>query len=479
MPFKLPVRIFFHIILLLIAGVAHACAPAATQEPPITTAPSTPTPEVFDPLAPSPTPPDGKLPLTCQVTDLHVYVNEEWSYCFAYPKDFILNESAGTEGSISLYGPEVEGNGERVRLSVELIVQPVPQGSDLARLVDAYLTSFHDLPSPVTREALTLGGEPAELLEPVPGLFSSRVIMTLHRSVLFTLRFQPSDLDAMTPHLEAVLQTVTGSFSFLSKVTRPGLRPRTVSWYEFGQNISLTYAAILAPWVEARTVPAVPVSDQILFSESHPAYVQFRFLGVQGGIPYQLPLLPAENSVAQVMIFQTANFPGFGDDSPQGFVNQAQALQDLLQKGLKPARCARILQGEPALPFLPWVNAQQTFCSQPQVVQFPGGKGIRYLTYYSQDPSPVLEQHVFYTFQGMTNDGKFYVSVSFPVQTGIFPTQPPDCPQCSEPNYNPFPEWTKMLTEQLNQLHAQPADQFRPSLLLLDKLIKSIRIGTR
>jgi hypothetical protein len=445
----------------------------------ITTEPSTPTPEVFNPLMPSATPPDSRLPLPCQVTDLNVYVNEEWSYCFAYPKEFTRNESTGTEESISLYGPQVEANGERLRLSVELTVQPVPQGSELAPLVDAYLTSFHDLPFPVTREPLTLGGEPAEMLEPIPGLLSSRVILALHRSVLFTLRFQPSDLDAMTPDLEAAFQTVTGSFSFLSRVTRPGLRPRTVSWYEFGQNISLTYAAILAPWVEARTVPAVPVSDQILFSESHPPYVQFRFLGIQGGMPYQLPLLPAENSVAQVMIFQTSDFPGVGDDSPQGFVNQAQALQDLLQKDLEPARCAEIVQGEPALPFLPWVNAQQTFCSQPQVIQFSGGKGIRYLTYYSQDPSPVLDPYVFYTFQGMTDDGKFYVSAVFPVQTGIFPTEPPECPECNQPNYNPFPEWTKTLTGQLDQLHARPADQFRPSLLLLDDLIASIRIGTR
>lgn len=301
--------------------------------------------------------------------------------------------------------------------------------------------------------------------------------MTLHRSVLFTLRFHPSEIDVMKLDLEAVIQTVTESFTFLSKVAMPALPPRTVSWYEFGQNLSLTYDPILAPWVETQTVPAVPVSDQILFSESHPAYAQIRFLGVQGGKPYELPLLPAENHVAQVMVFQTADFPGFGDDNPQGFVKQAEALTKLLQRGVEPSRCAQI-KGEQVLPFLPWVNAHQTFCSQPQIIEFSGGKGIRYLTYYSQGPNPVLDQQVFYTFQGLTNDGRFYVSALFPVQTGIFPTEPPACPQCGEPNYDPFPELLTMLTEQLNQLHTQPANQFGPALTLLDDLIKSIRIGS-
>jgi hypothetical protein len=463
-------------MLLGIKERAEGMTPA--QEPQNITEPATATPEIFNPLNPSPTPSDSTLPLTCQVTDLNVYVNEEWSYCFAYPKDFTLNEYAGMEGSMSLYGPDVEADGQRLRASLEVTVQPVPQGSELTPLVNAYLNSFHDLPSPIRRAASSLGSEPAEILEPVPGLLSSRVVMTLHRNVLFTLRFHPSDIDVMKLDLDAVVQTVTGSFTFLSKVAMPVLSPKMVNWYEFEQNISLTYDPILAPWVEMQTVPEVPVSDQVLFSESHPAYAQIRFLGVQGGKPYELPLLPAENRIAQVMVFQTTDFPGFGDNHPLGFVNQLEALQELLQTGLEPSQCARPIPGEYLLPFLPWVNAHQSFCSQPQVIEFSGGKGIRYLTHYSQGPNPVLEQHVFYTFQGLTDDGKFYLSVLFPVQTGIFPLEPPACEQCGEPNYDPFPELTTMLTRQLNQLQVQPADQFAPPLLLLDDLIRSIRIGS-
>jgi hypothetical protein len=132
---------------------------------------------------------------------------------------------------------------------------------------------------------------------------------------------------------------------------------------------------------------------------------------------------------------------------------------------------------EQALPFLPWINMQQAFCAQPEIIEFSGGKGIRYLSYYAQDPSPVLDYLVFYTFQGLTDDGQFYIAAFFPIQTGIFPADPPQCSKCSDPNYNPLVDWQTLLTEQLNQLNNQSADGFAPSLTVLDEMITSIQIG--
>jgi hypothetical protein len=464
----------FAVLLILTLG---SCVSVNVQQPQPVAEPVTPTPEVFNPLDPSPTPSNSTLPLTCQLTDLNVYVNEEAGYCFAYPMSFTMDEGRATEGIVSLYGPALEENANPVRASLELTTQPVAQGSALTPLVDAYLTSFSDTPFPITRAAVMLGSEPAEMLEPVPGLLSSRVVLALHEDILFTLRFHPSDLDIAKPDLEALTQTVTGSFAFFAKTTQPSSQVRTISWFEFGTNISLSYDSTLAPWVEAQTVPAVSVSDQIMFAESHPAYAQIRFVGFQGGRSYDLPMLPRENNIAQVMVFQTADFPGFGDDSPQGFVAQMQALNELLASGVDAARCAQPLMDAPALPFLPWVNSKQSLCAQPRIIEFTGGSGIRYLTYYSQDPSPVLDQKVFYTFQGLTDDGKFHVSAAFPIQTGIFPTEAPACPKCGEPDYNPFEDWNTLLSEQLTQLNAQPEDDFAPSLQLLDELIHSIQIG--
>jgi hypothetical protein len=150
----------------------------------------------------------------------------------------------------------------------------------------------------------------------------------------------------------------------------------------------------------------------------------------------------------------------------------------MLETGIRTERCLKPLTGlDQALPFLPWINMQQAFCAQPEIIEFSGGKGIRYLSYYAQDPSPVLDYLVFYTFQGLTSDGQFYVAAFFPVQTGIFPSDPPVCSKCSDPNYNPLVDWQTVLTEQLNQLNSQSADDFAPSLTVLDEMITSIQIG--
>lgn len=262
-----------------------------------------------------------------------------------------------------------------------------------------------------------------------------------------------------------------------TEIPQPVLNLKTVSMSEFGRSISLSYDPALTSSVGTGTVPAVPMSDQVMFAESHPAYAQIRFMGFKDGWVYDLPIY-AENRVAQVMVFRVSDFPGYGDDSLQGFVNQSQALTALLQKGVEADRCAEpLIDYESALPFLPWTNSKQAFCAQPKVTEFAAGKGIRYLTYYAQDPSPALESQIFYTFQGITDDGQFYVSALFPVQTGIFPTEPSACPQCGDPNYDPFAEWTATLTEQLTRLNAQAEDDFSPSLRVLDELIKSITVS--
>ena len=179
------------------------------------------------------------------------------------------------------------------------------------------------------------------------------------------------------------------------------------------------------------------------------------------------------------MIFRTSDFPGYGADNPFGFVGQQQALIELLKTGIAPDRCAKpFFTGyDLALPFLPWINMKQVFCSQPKVIEFSEGKGVRYLSYYSQGMNPVLDQDVFYTFQGLTNDKQFYVSAFFPVQTGIFPTEPSPCSVCGDQNYDPSADWMAMVAEQLTQLNAQSQDRFTPSLPSLDEIVQSIHIG--
>lgn len=457
--------------LLLAVILLAACVPPAnidSTEPP-SVEPATPTPEVFNPLNPSPTPSTSALPLSCQVTDLKVYVNEAAGYCFAYPENFDLDERQAPD-IVGLYSPALDQTLEPVRAGLGITVLPLPEGSDLNRLVDAYLAqaSLQNLPWSIERSSLALGGQPAVQLEDVPGGARSRLLMALHQDVLFMLHFIPLHVVVAEADFAALFQTVTGSFAFYKEADRAQLNSglHAVRWYEYGQTITLTVDPRLAPLAEAVTVSAVPLGEG-LFSESHPAYVQFRLLGFQGGQPYDLPLAPVENRLAQVMVFQTADFANFDNDTPYDFPSQQQALADLLQTGITPERCDQPLAGyEQALPFLPWLNAQQVFCTQPKVIEFASGQGLRYLTHYAQGPSPILDHQVFYTFQGLTHDGRFYIAAFFPVTTGVFPT---------EAQANIDPNDLATLTEKITALNNLAEADFAPSLTSLDALIGSLQ----
>jgi hypothetical protein len=236
----------------------------------------------------------------------------------------------------------------------------------------------------------------------------------------------------------------------------------------FGRTFSFSYDPSLTASIEALTVDAVAPSPEVMFSEAHPAFVQFSFLGYDGGRPN---LLPYPIQTPRLMAFSTQDFSQFGAEVPTGFSPQLEALSLLLET--KPDLAQYCTRTEPvsavtALPFLPWLNSAQVFCAQPQYVEFAGGSGIRYLTAFSQGIEPVLDPNVFYTFQGLSDDGEIYISAVFAVQTGVFPLEIHPSVDGSLPK--------NMTPEQLAALNAQAADLFQPALGQLDALVQSLKI---
>jgi len=54
----------------------------------------------------------------------------------------------------------------------------------------------------------------------------------------------------------------------------------------------------------------------------------------------------------------------------------------------------------------------QQFTSNKKLVDFGNGSGLRFVTVYAiQDLSPVGNNNLEYVFQGLTNDGKYYVKI--------------------------------------------------------------------
>src|SRR5690606_834435 len=67
------------------------------------------------------------------------------------------------------------------------------------------------------------------------------------------------------------------------------------------------------------------------------------------------------------------------------------------------------------LPMLPRHNAVQMFALAPRYIDFANGAGVRYVTAYAQQLAEFDQYTLFYTFQGLTDDGASYVSAQFPL----------------------------------------------------------------
>ncbi|MDX9863668.1 MAG: hypothetical protein RBT34_02570 [Anaerolineaceae bacterium] len=125
------------------------------------------------------------------------------------------------------------------------------------------------------------------------------------------------------------------------------------------------------------------------------------------------------------------------------------------------------------IPFLPIWNAAQMFTADVKYIDFQNGSGVRFLSQYGQAIYPINNNGLFYTFQGLTNDGAWYISAVFPVSHAGLPGDdaiPGDDWETFSDNYLTY------MAETINWLNTQPADSFTPHLNELDDLIHSMQV---
>lgn len=122
------------------------------------------------------------------------------------------------------------------------------------------------------------------------------------------------------------------------------------------------------------------------------------------------------------------------------------------------------------LPYLPTWNAGPMFYSNHGEVNFQNGTGIRYITEHSQFPHLITNNGMFYTFQGITNDGLYYVSAVLPINIEFLNGYPTPTDQG---DFVFIENEVKKMTDQLN--NSSP-ESFTPSITALDALIQSITV---
>ena len=126
-------------------------------------------------------------------------------------------------------------------------------------------------------------------------------------------------------------------------------------------------------------------------------------------------------------------------------------------------------------PFLPMWNAGQVFYARPQVLNFQTGKGIRYLTCFAQGFVPIDTSCLFYTYQGMTSDGKYYVSAILPVDLPALHSI--DAENKWKAALADTSKYQQYVNEMSQLLASASAADFKPDLNNLDNLVKSLSVN--
>lgn len=226
-------------------------------------------------------------------------------------------------------------------------------------------------------------------------------------------------------------------------------------------NISFVIPTGIGSGAQAETIEAVPPSDDMPWWEIGPTYHQYLIQGY-----------PLSNTFHKPMVFV---YP------VEEYIQMNADVATVIDK----LRTIINSQGQPLpenLPFLPTFNAGQVFHSNEKYQSFQNGAGIRYLTQYAQAPYPVNNHSLFYTFQGLTSDGAYYVSAVLPINAAFLSADGnPETPLPADGvpfDWDNFENVTQHFELVKQKLNATDPNAFTPSLTNLDSLIQSIIIST-
>ena len=221
-------------------------------------------------------------------------------------------------------------------------------------------------------------------------------------------------------------------------------------------GVKIAFDDQLAQSAQGEDVAAVPVTDGPALGGGSPAMVRLVF-GDATAPDYLNPYL------GQVLVYKTDEWEQLDSATAQSVAN----LKTLL--ATKPAEITG------SIPVLPPIPAAQVFHVKPQYLDFKGGSGVGFVTYYSQAVNPITAKDLFYTFQGLTTDGQYYVVVYHPVTTSLLPEQA----DMDSTTYDEFAKnYEKFLADLVAQLNELSPSAYTPDLTLLDQLVTSIEIGS-
>ena len=186
---------------------------------------------------------------------------------------------------------------------------------------------------------------------------------------------------------------------------------------------------------------------------------------------------PSGGPMAEHDVFQITNYPVQGD----GWDTKIMVFKssDYAAYGQQDAVTA-LLGGQEANQPLPKALTHD-FYAQPKLISFKNGHGLRYLTQVFNGMAPINNRDLFYYYQGITNDGAYFVSAIFHVKVSFLVADTdPNSPTPSDGVLflrDPSQDISKYLGDITQKLSSTAPENYTVSLTLLDNLIESVQVS--
>lgn len=267
-----------------------------------------------------------------------------------------------------------------------------------------------------------------------------------------------------TPEMPATTEAVQPTEAALPEQPLATATPEIV-----GQSLNLGGVSLIVPACLASSASGVIIPEENPGADSP----VFMFNPEYRKITLENYLLADTFWQPMVQVYPVQRFielvPNINDT-----VNQMHAL--LAQKPAVPAT---------SIPLLPIEGAAQVFRAQVEYYNFQNGQGVGFLTLYAQYYAPANNHDIFYTYQGLTDDGRYWVSAIFPINASYLQptydnfTVPADgiaAPQdVTSPTFSD--DMDAYYVQMIAKLNATSQDAFLPTITCMKQLVQTLNIG--
>jgi hypothetical protein len=193
----------------------------------------------------------------------------------------------------------------------------------------------------------------------------------------------------------------------------------------------------------------------------YPPYVEFTFEGYTDTTTMQ-------NDTPFIRVYTVESFDPLETQAGIQARQTIRTLSNIFNSGSPDVPTTDTYQPGNIPDFSPGVG--QAMLAQVDYVDFQDGRGLRFLTGYTQGAPLVNNTTLVYRYQGITADGAYFIDAHFPLDAPQNPPEPPEDP--NDPFAVPEGYEDSLRTFYNNYL----PDDYTPPLTALDRLIESFDV---